>query len=79
MKKQKLYISLYEQLKNQIIEGQYQAQDKFPSKRQLSEHLSLVIRRLSTPINYYLMKVLYTLNHVLAIMFPIFSHYLSSI
>ncbi|WP_053017890.1 MocR-like pyridoxine biosynthesis transcription factor PdxR [Staphylococcus haemolyticus] len=41
MKKQKLYISLYEQLKNQIIEGQYQAQDKFPSKRQLSEHLSL--------------------------------------
>lgn len=41
MKKQKLYISLYEQLKNQIIEGQYQAQDKFPSKRQLSEYLSL--------------------------------------
>ena len=41
MKKQKLYISLYEQLKNQIIEGHYQAQDKFPSKRQLSEHLSL--------------------------------------
>ena len=28
-------------MKNQIIEGQYQAQDKFPSKRQLSEHLSL--------------------------------------
>ncbi|PNZ30806.1 GntR family transcriptional regulator [Staphylococcus petrasii] len=39
--KQKLYISLYEKLKNQIIEGQYQANDKFPSKRQLSEHLSL--------------------------------------
>ena len=28
-------------MKNQIIKGQYQAQDKFPSKRQLSEHLSL--------------------------------------
>lgn len=39
--KQTLYISLYEKLKNQIIEGQYQANDKFPSKRQLSEHLSL--------------------------------------
>lgn len=40
-KKQKLYLSLYKKLKNQIIEGQYQSDDKFPSKRQLSEHLSL--------------------------------------
>lgn len=35
-----IYFSLWK-IKNQIIEGQYQANDKFPSKRQLSEHLSL--------------------------------------
>ena len=40
-KKQSLYISLYEKLKKQIIEGVYESNDKFPSKRQLSEHLSL--------------------------------------
>ena len=28
-------------IKSQIIEGHYQANEKFPSKRQLSEHLSL--------------------------------------
>ena len=39
--KQSLYIDLYEKLKKQIIEGQYQSNDRFPSKRQLSEHLSL--------------------------------------
>lgn len=38
---QPLYLSLYEKLKNQIIEGQYHSNDKFPSKRQLSEHLSM--------------------------------------
>lgn len=38
---QSLYIDLYEKLKKQIIEGQYQSNDRFPSKRQLSEHLSL--------------------------------------
>lgn len=36
-----LYLDLYEKLKKQIIEGQYQSNDRFPSKRQLSEHLSL--------------------------------------
>lgn len=40
-KKKSLYISLYEKLKKQIIEGVYESNDKFPSKRQLSEHLSL--------------------------------------
>lgn len=40
-KKTALYQSLYEKLKAQIIEGHYQANEKFPSKRQLSEHLSL--------------------------------------
>lgn len=38
---QPLYLSLYENFKKQIIEGQYQANDKFPSKRQLSKHLSI--------------------------------------
>ena len=37
---QPLYLSLYEKLK-QIIEGLYHSNDKFPSKRQLSEHLSM--------------------------------------
>lgn len=36
-----LYQQLYEKLKTQIIEGQFNAHDKFPSKRQLSQHLSL--------------------------------------
>ena len=40
-KKKSLYISLYEKLKKQIIEGVYESNDKFPSKRQLSQHLSL--------------------------------------
>ncbi|OMG43172.1 GntR family transcriptional regulator, partial [Paenibacillus macerans] len=38
---QPLYLSLYEKLKNQIIEGQYQSNDRFPSKRQLSNYLSV--------------------------------------
>ncbi|OHO68514.1 GntR family transcriptional regulator [Staphylococcus sp. HMSC036D05] len=38
---QPLYLSLYEKLKKQIIEGLYHSNDKFPSKRQLSEHLSM--------------------------------------
>lgn len=38
---QPLYLTLYEKLKKQIIEGQYHSNDKFPSKRQLSEHLSM--------------------------------------
>ncbi|RIN33853.1 GntR family transcriptional regulator, partial [Staphylococcus succinus] len=41
MAKKHLYIDLYENLKRQIIEGQYQSGDKFPSKRALSEHLSV--------------------------------------
>lgn len=36
-----LYIKLYEDLKQQIIEGQYQSGDKFPSKRALQHHLSI--------------------------------------
>ena len=36
-----LYIKLYEDLKQQIIEGQYQSGDKFPSKRALQHHLSV--------------------------------------
>ena len=36
-----LYLNLYENLKQQIIEGQYQSDDKFPSKRALSQHLSI--------------------------------------
>lgn len=41
MSNQHLYLNLYENLKQQIIEGQYQSEDKFPSKRALSQHLSL--------------------------------------
>lgn len=41
MNKQALYINLYESLKQQIIEGQYGSNDKFPSKRALGEHLSV--------------------------------------
>lgn len=41
MSKQPLYINLYETLKQQIIEGQYHADDKFPSKRALGAHLSV--------------------------------------
>lgn len=41
MSNQHLYLNLYENLKQQIIEGQYQSGDKFPSKRVLSQHLSL--------------------------------------
>ncbi|WP_437272000.1 PLP-dependent aminotransferase family protein [Staphylococcus succinus] len=41
MAKKHLYIDLYENLKRQIIEGQYNSGDKFPSKRALSEHLSV--------------------------------------
>jgi GntR family transcriptional regulator/MocR family aminotransferase len=41
MSKQTLYINLYESLKQQIIEGQYASNDKFPSKRALGEHLSV--------------------------------------
>lgn len=41
MVKSHLYIKLYEDLKQQIIEGQYQSGDKFPSKRALSQHLSV--------------------------------------
>lgn len=40
MKQQPLYLELYERLKAQIIEGQYQSGDKFPSKRALQQHLS---------------------------------------
>ncbi|EKU47389.1 PLP-dependent aminotransferase family protein [Staphylococcus massiliensis] len=36
-----LYMQLYESLKEQIIEGQYESNERFPSKRQLSEHLNL--------------------------------------
>ena len=41
MPKQPLYLNLYETLKQQIIEGQYHADDKFPSKRALGAHLSV--------------------------------------
>lgn len=41
MSKSHLYIDLYENLKNQIIEGQYKSGDKFPSKRVLGQHLSV--------------------------------------
>jgi len=41
MPKKHLYLDLYENLKRQIIEGQYQSDDKFPSKRALSQHLSV--------------------------------------
>ncbi|MBN6093834.1 MULTISPECIES: PLP-dependent aminotransferase family protein [Staphylococcus] len=41
MEKRHLYIELYENLKQQIIEGQYQSGDKFPSKRALGQHLSV--------------------------------------
>ncbi|WP_436854857.1 PLP-dependent aminotransferase family protein [Staphylococcus caeli] len=41
MTKSHLYINLYENLKRQIIEGQYNSGDKFPSKRALGQHLSL--------------------------------------
>ncbi|MGN5882970.1 MocR-like pyridoxine biosynthesis transcription factor PdxR [Staphylococcus simulans] len=39
--KQPLYMQLYQTLKEQIIEGQYQSGDRFPSKRRLAEHHSL--------------------------------------
>lgn len=39
--KSTLYLQLYEKLKKQIIEGQFNANDKFHSKRQLANHLSL--------------------------------------
>lgn len=39
--KQPLYMQLYQKLKEQIIEGQYQSGDRFPSKRRLAEHHSL--------------------------------------
>ncbi|MBO1199462.1 PLP-dependent aminotransferase family protein [Staphylococcus simiae] len=39
--KSTLYIELYEKLKKQIIEGQFNANDKFYSKRQLGNHLSV--------------------------------------
>ncbi len=39
--KNTLYHQLYEKLKKQIIEGQFQEGDKFYSKRQLSKHLSI--------------------------------------
>ncbi|AYU53946.1 PLP-dependent aminotransferase family protein [Staphylococcus debuckii] len=38
---QPLYMQLYQTLKEQIIEGQYQSGDRFPSKRRLAEHHSL--------------------------------------
>ncbi|MDG0822023.1 MAG: PLP-dependent aminotransferase family protein [Staphylococcus equorum] len=41
MTKEHLYINLYENLKKQIIEGQYKSGDKFPSKRALGQHLSV--------------------------------------
>ena len=41
MSKNHLYINLYENLKQQIIEGQYKSEDKFPSKRALGQHLSV--------------------------------------
>ena len=41
MSKNHLYINLYENLKQQIIEGQYESEDKFPSKRVLGQHLSV--------------------------------------
>ncbi|PHK49471.1 PLP-dependent aminotransferase family protein [Staphylococcus edaphicus] len=41
MEKMHLYIELYENLKRQIIEGQYKSGDKFPSKRALGQHLSV--------------------------------------
>ena len=40
MEKRHLYIELYENLKQQIIEGQYQSGDKFPSKRALGAFVS---------------------------------------
>lgn len=41
MSKNHLYVNLYETLKQQIIEGQYKSEDKFPSKRALGQHLSV--------------------------------------
>ncbi|MEP9851056.1 PLP-dependent aminotransferase family protein [Staphylococcus aureus] len=41
MAKEHLYINLYENLKKQIIEGQYKSGDKFPSKRVLGQHLAV--------------------------------------
>ncbi|MCU5746708.1 PLP-dependent aminotransferase family protein [Staphylococcus sp. SQ8-PEA] len=41
MTPQPLYFKLYEQLKQQIIEGHYQSGDKFPSKRVLQQHLTV--------------------------------------
>lgn len=38
---QPLYMQLYQTLKEQIIDGQYQSGDRFPSKRRLAEHHSL--------------------------------------
>lgn len=36
-----LYLELYESLKRQIISGDYETDDKLPSKRQLEKHLNL--------------------------------------
>jgi GntR family transcriptional regulator/MocR family aminotransferase len=41
LSKNHLYVNLYETLKQQIIEGQYKSEDKFPSKRALGQHLSV--------------------------------------
>lgn len=73
---QSLYIDLYEKLKKQIIEGQYQSNDRFPSKRQLSEHLSLSQTTIEHAYQLLLDEGFIYSNPDQVITYPISNHYL---
>lgn len=68
---QPLYLSLYEKLKNQIIEGQYQSNDRFPSKRQLSNYLSVSHTTIEHAYQLLVDEVSFIRNLDLATSFPI--------